>query len=186
MKIAAVPDAMISATPCSQLLPATQPRNVVSAPANTMNPTSNPTPLSTRIAARTLHRWLASAVAICMVAGTFSAWGATKTWNGTAGGSDYNWNTPANWNEGSVPTTGDDIILPAVTGGALNPQNNITGLSVHSITFTGGGYTVSGNAVSISSGFVNSSGALNTFNLNMTLTGDQIFDVILHAVEMIT
>ena len=176
MKIAAVPDAMISATPCSQLLPATQPRNVVSAPAKTMNPTSNPNPLSTRIAARTLHRWLASAVAICLVAGTFSAWGATKTWSG-ASGIDYNWGTAGNWVENAIPETADDVVLPSVTGSAINPQNNITGLSLHSVTFTGGGYTVAGNAVTITAGLTNSSGALNGFNLPMTLIGTQTFEL---------
>jgi len=128
--------------------------------------------------ARNHHRRLAGMLVLCMLVGGFSAWGGgtKRTWTGSAGGANYNWNTATNWFENLVPTTGNDIIFPSgVSGAALNPVNDMSSLSVHSISFTGSGYTVSGNALTVTAGVTNSSGGLNAFNPNMTLSGAQTF-----------
>ena len=162
MKIADVTDAMISATPCAQMLPATQPRNVVSAPANTMNSTSNPTPLSTRIAARTLHRWLASAVAICLVAGTFSAWGTTVTWNGSQD-PDKAWSNAANWSPSGAPADGVDLVFPTTTKlASINDIPSSTLSYVNSVTISGAGYNISsstGDTLGVAGGVTLSAGS---------------------------
>ena len=135
-----------------------------------------PTFLSRKINIGPARRWLAAFVALGLLAGNFAAWGATVTWTGGAGGGDLNWGTAENWDIGA-PVDGDDIIFPSVAGGLVNPVNELIGLTVNSVTFTGGGYTVSGNEVIISSGFTNSSGALNGFNCPIILGGDQTFNI---------
>jgi autotransporter-associated beta strand protein len=100
----------------------------------------------------------------------------TKTWSG-ASGVNYNWNTAGNWVEAAVPATGDDLVFPTVSAGRYNSTNNISGLTLHLMTFTAGGYSVSGNALSLSAGVSNSSGAPVTFNCPLTLTADQAFNL---------
>lgn len=98
----------------------------------------------------------------------------TYTWTGAAGGSDYNWGTGANWDAGTAPVNGCDVIFPP--SAPLAPNNNQSGLTLHSVLFTGAGYTVSGYAVSLSGGLTNSSGGLNAFNCNVTLTAAQTYE----------
>lgn len=143
-----------------------------------MNTNSKPVSLSAGTSSWALSRWLAGAVALCLVTGTFSSWGATKTWTGAAGGSDFNWGTTANWSEGSIPGTGDDIIFPVVSDSVKTPVNNIVGLALHSVTFTSSGYIITGNGVSISGGVTNTSGAGDQFDCPMTMTASQTFDLI--------
>jgi autotransporter-associated beta strand protein len=100
----------------------------------------------------------------------------TKTWSG-ASGTGYNWNTSGNWVEGAVPATGDNLVFPTVSAGRYNTTNNISGLTLHSMAFTAGGYTNGGNAVSLSAGVTNSPGAPATFNCPLTLTADQTFNL---------
>lgn len=57
---------------------------------------------------------------------------AQKTWNGSSG--TGNWNTPANWTPGGVPTASDDVIIP-------------TGFTVDSNGGTVNSITLEGNAV---------------------------------------
>ena len=40
---------------------------------------------------------------------------ATLTWTNAAGGS---WDTPGDWNTGTLPAAGDDVVINAITGGA--------------------------------------------------------------------
>ena len=105
----------------------------------------------------------------------------TMTWSG-ASGTGYNWNTSGNWVEGAVPATGDNLVFPTVSAGRYNTTNNISGLTLHSMTFTAGGYANSGNAVSLSAGVTNSSGAPARFNCPLTLTADQTFNMADHFV----
>ncbi|HJT78271.1 MAG TPA: autotransporter-associated beta strand repeat-containing protein, partial [Gemmataceae bacterium] len=84
----------------------------------------------------------------------------TLTWNGSV---DMNWgdtgigpseNLISNWtnsdgsNTGAIPQNGDDLVFPAGAANTVN-TNNLVGLSVHSITFTGPGYGIGGNALSL-------------------------------------
>lgn len=90
-----------------------------------------------------------------------SATAALKTWDGSSGA---NWSTAANWTPSGVPLDGDDLSFPA---GALNPVNNndIVDLRVATLQFSGaaGGFTLSGNAITITNGVV----AANTAGLNI-------------------
>ncbi len=47
-------------------------------------------------------------------------WAATKTWKKTT--SSRNWDIESNWEEGSVPTANDDVIIPAVNAGSSYPE----------------------------------------------------------------
>ncbi|MFC1576119.1 DUF2341 domain-containing protein [Candidatus Omnitrophota bacterium] len=59
----------------------------------------------------------------------------TITWEGDAGGSDYNWSTAANWDTGTLPTEKDY----AVFSSSYNVQSAIdSGFSVYSLTINSG------------------------------------------------
>jgi fibronectin-binding autotransporter adhesin len=74
-----------------------------------------------------------------------------RVWDGGVVGS-Y-WNETDNWDPSNFPPkSGDDLLFPA--GAArLNNTNNL-GLSTtfHSVTFTGDGYTLNGNQISLQAG----------------------------------
>ncbi len=73
---------------------------------------------------------------------------ATRTWTGSTSGL---WSVAGNWG-GTVPVTGDDLVFP---GGAsnLSNTNDLTENTVfNSITFSGSGYTISGNQIIIGAG----------------------------------
>jgi hypothetical protein len=84
---------------------------------------------------------------------------ATLSWVGT-NFSDGNWSTASNWSltDGSPPRTpqnGDDLVFAQGTG-LLNLNHNttddiITGLSVHSISFSGASWTVAGTVAGTAS-----------------------------------
>ncbi|HWB13101.1 MAG TPA: Ig-like domain repeat protein [Pirellulales bacterium] len=105
---------------------------------------------------------------------------AADTWTGAV---DANWSTnnsgTTNWSNG-VPASGDSPVFP---GGAAHLTNidDITGLTVDSITFSGasGGYNLGGsNPLTLSSGVTasNTAGA-NTINLPLVLGASQSFTV---------
>ena len=103
-----------------------------------------------------------------------SAFAATRTWDG--GGGDDNFNTAANWSGDAVPTTGDDIVF-SMTGmsGDETLNNNISNLSVASITFSGSSsqnyrYTLTGNAITVTSTITDA--AANVLDLDITLGAD--------------
>src|SRR6476619_3500100 len=77
---------------------------------------------------------------------------ATRTWVGL--GSDPLWTTAANWSTG-FPTAADDVIFAS---GAVQKAtvNNLVG-TLHSVTFGGGGFSISGNSLVLTNG-------LNTTN----------------------
>lgn len=93
------------------------------------------------------------------------------TWDG--GGSTNNWSEAANWNPNAAPIDGIDLIFPAgVPADSLANTNNIAGLDVGSITITGGGYQISGNAVTLADGFTSNIASGNpssSFGPNITL-----------------
>ena len=68
----------------------------------------------------------------------------THTWKG--GGGNELWSTAANWAEGVVPSAGDSLVFP---GGAtsLMSDNDLTGLEVHDVSITAGGYAFGGNGL---------------------------------------
>ena len=63
-----------------------------------------------------------------------SAFAATKTWTGTSGST---FNTAGNWSPSGVPANGDDLVFNNTGGSTLVAQNNISALTVNSITLSG-------------------------------------------------
>jgi len=92
---------------------------------------------------RRLRRFAAvSIAAVALFA--IDAVARTVTWTG--GGDGSTWNDGANWG-GTVPADGDDVRVGATT------VNDISGISLKSLTFTGaGGWTLSGAAISLRAG----------------------------------
>ena len=99
----------------------------------------------------------------------------TLTWDG--GGATNNWSEAANWNPNIVPVDGLDLIF---SGGApadsLSNNNDISGVAARSLAFTAGGFTISGNAISLSNGITNTASSGNIdLNNNFTLPQAQTF-----------
>jgi autotransporter-associated beta strand protein len=100
---------------------------------------------------------------------------AVKTWDGSSSG---NWSVGANWTGGVAPVNGDDVVLPSGAANLTN-TNNLSNLRLNSITFTGSGYTVRGNPITIANGISGQQAAgANTFDLDVTLSGTQTFDCV--------
>jgi autotransporter-associated beta strand protein len=77
-----------------------------------------------------------------------------------------------------VPASGNDLVFPDGAS-QLTAVNNVTGLNLNSITFTGsgGGYAVSGNGVSLAAGIKNQSSDSQTVNLtSLAVNISQSFD----------
>jgi uncharacterized repeat protein (TIGR01451 family) len=100
---------------------------------------------------------------------------AAHTWSG-AGGNSL-WDNAGNWSAGGAPQPGEtDVMLtfPAVANTTGN--NNVTDLTVSEVDFTGGGYTITGNAITLAdSAAINVTAAgNNAFNLPIALTQNTI------------
>jgi autotransporter-associated beta strand protein len=112
---------------------------------------------------------------------TSSASARTLVWDG-GGLPNSNWNTAANWVSDDTPVNGDSLEFAGST--QLTNKNDISGLSLVSITFNSGAGTfvlnenvVNGNAVALSGGGItNNSANLQTVNLPITLSGTQNFN----------
>ena len=79
---------------------------------------------------------------------------AIRVWTGAGG--DNLWSNPANWDTG-VPQNSDDLQFPATS--ALISNNDLTDISMNSITFTtGSGYTLVGNSLPIDVSIATNSG----------------------------
>ena len=104
------------------------------------------------------------------------SFGAVKTWQPTGGGS---WTTGANWNGGTIPVAGDDVIINlTVTGTIINvPTISLNSLSIGGtadLTFTAGGaatLTIGGVPVT---DFIISAGSvlILSTNVNLTISGN--------------
>jgi autotransporter-associated beta strand protein len=98
-------------------------------------------------------------------------------WNGSV--NNY-WQTDGNWtpNPGTIPNGSTMDIAFGGTVSRLSTTNDITNLSVNSLVFSNdaAAYILNGNDVTLS-GMVsnNSTVATQTINLNMALSGSQIF-----------
>jgi len=94
---------------------------------------------------------------------------AVLSWSGASGAS-ANWDDSANWGFAGTPANGDTLIFP---GGAarLANVNNISSLTLSQIRFVGtsGGYSLSGNAITLTNSIAvtNSAGA-NTILADIT------------------
>ncbi len=91
-----------------------------------------------------------------------------------------NWNVATDWQGGSLPVSGNNLIFDG-PGGAMN--NNLAAVStgtgtVESMLFSNtasGSYTLSGNAITVATGITNASSFLQTLNVPLTLIQDETF-----------
>jgi autotransporter-associated beta strand protein len=88
-----------------------------------------------------------------------------RTWTG--GGTNGNWSTSANWG-GAVPGNGDRITFAGST--RTTDTNDLSALSVPSLKFNSGGFSIYGNVLTVTGAITNSSGN-NTINAPVTLGG---------------
>src|SRR5262249_5673141 len=73
---------------------------------------------------------------------------ATHTWIGGVPGNA--WSNDGNWMEGMAPMVGEaNVVLIFGPTTFLTSTNDITGLTVQTITFSANGYTVNGNAITL-------------------------------------
>jgi autotransporter-associated beta strand protein len=93
---------------------------------------------------------------------------ATRNWLGVTA----NWSNPDNWSPFGVPQNGDSLSFPVANPFIVFSMNNdLANLSLNTITFTGAGYTISGNALTFIQGITdNHSGALNRVNCPVQFT----------------
>lgn len=99
----------------------------------------------------------------------------TLTWDG--GGTTNNWSEAANWSPDNAPIDGNFLVFPAgAPANSLSNNNDIGGLSLGSVTFGGGGYNISGNAISLANGIsANASSGKISFHPSIILTQAQTF-----------
>jgi autotransporter-associated beta strand protein len=90
----------------------------------------------------------------------------TDTWTGA---SSALWSDAGNWTAG-IPKNGEDLIFPSVAANFAN-TNDLHGLSLHGIRFTGGGYTVGGQGVTVTGGVETAAGLSGTDTLALPLAG---------------
>jgi len=127
------------------------------------------------------RRYRLLAVLCCGLSLTWMAEGAVKTWDGSSSGS---WSVNANWTGNVRPVSGDDVVFPPGAFNQVN-TNNLTGLQPNSITFTGSGYDIRGNAVTLAAGIAGQhTSGLNKVWLDCTIAADQSFDVLNGAASM--
>jgi autotransporter-associated beta strand protein len=93
---------------------------------------------------------------------------AANIWDG--GGVDNNWNTAANWDNDTVPTSGAALTFAGST--RLTPNNDLSSFTVAGFTFSSGAgaFTIGGNDITLTGSITNSSTSTQTVNLNMATT----------------
>lgn len=97
-----------------------------------------------------------------------SAFATTRIWLGNTA----LWSNSGNWSPGGIPQNGDSLSFPVGNQFTVFSMNNdLANLSVEGITFTGAGYTLNGNALTLNQGITdNHSGALNRVNCALQFT----------------
>ncbi|HEV8267132.1 MAG TPA: autotransporter-associated beta strand repeat-containing protein, partial [Thermoanaerobaculia bacterium] len=103
-----------------------------------------------------------------------------RTWTGTTSAT---WSTPSNWVDPAmmpgVPVAGDDLVFPA---GApiLTTTNDLSlGIVFKSLAFQVAGYTIQGNAFSLSGGIVSAGGGVgSTVQPVVSLAASQMFSTV--------
>jgi autotransporter-associated beta strand protein len=102
---------------------------------------------------------------------------ATYTWSGAVSNL---WSNNANWAGGSP--AGDpnaNLVFPSGAKNIDTNNNDLVGLTIGSMTFSGGGYKIFGNAVTLNAGITLTSEATESihFNPNIVLGAAQTFAV---------
>ena len=100
-------------------------------------------------------------------------------WTGAAAlaSQDYNWSNALNWSQG-VPQSGEDLQFPVASANNFIPtqpiNNDLSGLTFGSIEIDSSGYSIAGNAISLTAatGIVTTyTSGTSTISLNTTLSG---------------
>jgi autotransporter-associated beta strand protein len=94
---------------------------------------------------------------------------ATLTWDG--GGGNAYWNTATNWNLDNLPAGGSPLTFSGST--RQTNSNNSSLVHVGLITFSNGGFSISGNALTLDAGIVSTGN--NAWGINSTLNAAQTF-----------
>ncbi len=92
------------------------------------------------------------------------------TWTGAAG---TLWSNSANWSPAGVPANGDTLIFPASAGSKSN-SNDIAGLSLGGLTFSGNGYTLDGNGIILSGPYATNTGNVINFAIDVRAANVQL------------
>lgn len=134
--------------------------------------------------------------ALQLIINSGSAYAATKTWAGAGG--NNNWSTSGNWSPSGAPVDGDSLVFNLSSLGANgNPINDIVGLSVASMSFSGGTQnqlfsvslaedtTLTGNVTSTSPARVSFNGGL-ILGSNVEFSGPFTFDDYTGGLNLIT
>ncbi len=95
---------------------------------------------------------------------------ATSTWVGA--GIDANWSTSGNFDV--TPSAGDDLVFPSGASRLTNTNDFTAGTSFNSISFSGSGYSVGGNAIAIGNSISMSGGGSDDLNLDVDLSGNTV------------
>jgi autotransporter-associated beta strand protein len=108
---------------------------------------------------------------------------ATLIWNGGAA-PNGNWSLAANWFGLGTPANGDTVIFQGAAG--LNNTNNIAGLTLSQIQFRNGGFSLVGNAFTLTNSILctNTVGT-NTIFANITLATADVQLVVSNGVSLI-
>ena len=103
----------------------------------------------------------------------------TCTWTGAGGNSNFS--TAANWSgcnsAAPVASDGDNLVFDNTNlTSAQTLNNDITGLTVGTVTFQGTGttysFSITGDAITINTGIDDNASTVNTLNLDITLGGN--------------
>ncbi len=110
---------------------------------------------------------------VCAVAVIIqSSNGASHTWSGSI---DALWSKSGNWSAGGVPSTNEGTVtLTFPSGAASHSTNDIAGLSIDVINFTGTGFNVggigSGTSLNLAGSVTNAVNTTNTIGSSLQLT----------------
>lgn len=128
----------------------------------------------------TLKRAAIGVLIACVGVAGMTAGAATWTWTGGAS-PDATWSNPGNWDAGSAPANGCDLVFPAGPSSKA-PVNDIaqgTLSSINSVTIADAGYDVtstSASTLTIANGFVNSSSSgVANWRIKLSLPQAQTF-----------
>ena len=101
---------------------------------------------------------------------TPGVWAAdTRTWTG-GDAVNSNWTDPDNWDLGA-PVAGDSLVFPESAARNGNTNDFPDGTAFADITFTGGGYEVDGNDLSLTGTLTNSGPGGSTNVLDLSIDG---------------
>ena len=104
----------------------------------------------------------------------------TRTWDG-GGGTDKNWMTAANWASDVQPAAGDRLVFTTATT-TLSNNNFPAGTVFDGITFSSGGFTLTGNSVKLTpAGGVAIDNVLGQNLINLPIASDSTGTTVVEA-----